>query len=225
MKLHSSIDEFLDQNRKYICLLDDNILGCSEWKDILLSLQKSNKRFEFKQGMDIRLMTDEKAKILNDSKYIGSYIFAFDNIKDKDIVEKKLKLWRKYCSKKTKLYIFCGYDRNNKWDYYFWVQDIIDTFERIKVLMKYRCLPYLMRFERYKEIPFYGIYVILSRWCNQPSFYTKQSLRQYVYITDAKCQKAENYSSKRYLEEFEKLHPEIAKEYFDMRFEDLNLYK
>src|SRR5690606_34927397 len=37
--LHSPIDEFLDEDRKYICLLDDNILGFSQWKLILESLQ------------------------------------------------------------------------------------------------------------------------------------------------------------------------------------------
>jgi hypothetical protein len=61
--IHSPIEEFLDVDRKYICLLDDNVLGYSKWKYIFESLQKTNKRFEFKQGMDIRLLTDEKTYI------------------------------------------------------------------------------------------------------------------------------------------------------------------
>ncbi len=139
---HSPVEEFVDEDRKYICLLDDNILGFGQWKSIIASLQKTNKRFEFKQGMDLRLMTDEKAKMLVESKYIGDYIFAFDNIADKDLIEEKLKLWRKYCKTKgqnTKLYIFCAFDRNNEWDYDFWKQDISEVFERIKILMQY-CL-------------------------------------------------------------------------------------
>ncbi len=219
VELHSPIEEFLDKNRKYICLLDDNILGFGQWKSIIESLQSTGKRFEYKQGMDIRIMTEEKAQLLSNSKYIGDYIFAFDNVADKEIIEKKLKLWRKYCSKTTKLYVFCGFDRKDKWDYDFWVQDIKDTFERIKILMKYGCLPYIMRFERYEESPYRGTYINLARWTNQPNFYKKKSFREFCEIN------GENSSTMKYLYEFEKEYPEIAKEYFDLRFEDLNLYK
>ena len=162
-------------------------------------------------------MTEEKAQLLSNSKYIGDYIFAFDNVADKEIIEKKLKLWRKYCSKTTKLYVFCGFDRKDKWDYDFWVQDIKDTFERIKILMKYGCLPYIMRFERYEESPYRGTYINLARWTNQPNFYKKKSFREFCEIN------GENSSTMKYLYEFEKEYPEIAKEYFDLRFEDLNL--
>ena len=35
----------------------------------------------------------------------------------------------------------------------------------------------------------------------------------------------ENSLTMRYLGEFEKDYPEIAKQYFDIKFEDLNMYK
>lgn len=218
VELHSPIEEFLDKNRKYICLLDDNILGFSQWKSIFNSLQCTDKRFEYKQGMDIRLMTDEKAKILSESKYIGDYIFAFDNIADKDSIEEKLRLWRKYCTKTTKLYVFCGFDRNDKWDYGFWVQDIKDTFKRIRTLMEYGCLSYIMRFNRYIESPYKGTYINLSRWCNQPDFYKKKSYREFCIAN------GENSSTVKYLNQLEVDHPDIAKEYFDMKFNKINEY-
>ena len=37
--IHSPMEEFIDNNKKKICLLDDNFFGCSEWKRILLQLQ------------------------------------------------------------------------------------------------------------------------------------------------------------------------------------------
>ena len=218
---HSPIEEFIDENRKYICLLDDNILGYGQWKSIIESLQKTNKRFEFKQGMDLRLMTDEKAKILNESKYIGDYIFAFDNIADKDLIEEKLKLWKRYCTttaQTTKLYVFCGFDRNDKWDYDFWVQDIKDTFERIKILMKYGCLPYIMRFERYKESPYAGTYINLARWCNQPNFFKKKSYREFCIANGV------NSSTVKYMNQLETEHSDIAKEYFNLKFDEMNNY-
>jgi len=223
---HSPIEEFLDEERKYICLLDDNILGYGQWKSIFDSLHNTGKRFEYKQGMDLRLMTDEKAKILNESKYIGDYIFAFDNIDDKDEIEEKLKLWRKYCiikGQNTKLYILCAFDRNDEWDNEFWIKDIRDTFERVKILMKYNCLPYIMRYEKYKVSPCYGMYVNIASWGNQPHLYKKKSFREWCVADDKR--KGENSATIKYINEFENKHPEIAKEYFDLKFDDLNEYK
>ena len=114
--VHSSLDEFVDVTRKKICLLDDNFLGCPEWKSMLQELQKTNKPFQFKQGLDERLLNDEKCEILFKSKYDGDYIFAFDNIKDYDLIESKLKLLRKHTNKIPKFYVLCGFDRNDKWD-------------------------------------------------------------------------------------------------------------
>ena len=74
---HSPLSEFLDKSRRKICLLDDNFLGCPNWKKLLRQVQATGKPFQFKQGLDERLLTEEKCKILFDSKYDGDYIFAF----------------------------------------------------------------------------------------------------------------------------------------------------
>ena len=62
--LHSPLEEFYDSSRKKICLLDDNILGCGNWRQIFKELIATNKPFKYKQGMDERLLTDEKCEIL-----------------------------------------------------------------------------------------------------------------------------------------------------------------
>ena len=118
--------------------------------------------------------------------------------------------------------MFCGFDRNDKWDDDFWIQDIKDTFERIKILMKYRCLPYIMRYDKYKESPYYGTYINLAGWCNQPNFYKKVSYRRYCEINQERT-KNKICSAIIYLKELEDKYPEIAKEYFDMKFEDMLL--
>lgn len=219
---HSSVGEFLDENRKYICLLDDNVLGYSGWKEIFEELNKSNKRFQYKQGMDERLLTQEKCEIILNSNYIGDYIFAFDNIEDKDIIIEKLKLWNKNRTKKgdtTKFYVFCGFDRNDKYDEDFWRQDLIDTFERVKILMEYKCLPYIMRHKNYENSPYKGTYINLARWCNQPQFFKKKSYREYCEVNKLRT-KTIICSAMRYLQELEEKYPEIANEYFDIKFED-----
>ena len=106
---HSSIQEFVDPDRPYICCLDDNILACAQWKEIFHELQATGKRFQFKQGCDERLLTNEKCvEIFEKSKWIGDYIFAFDNIKDRDLIESKLKLVRKHTDRILKFYVFVG---------------------------------------------------------------------------------------------------------------------
>lgn len=163
VSIHSSLEEFLDKDRKYICLLDDNILGYSQYEQIFNKLIETNKYFQYKQGMDERILTEDKILLLSKCKYKGDYIFAFDNIADKNLIIEKLKIWKKHIKKTTKFYVLCGYDRNNKWNQEFWKQDVIDTFERIKILMEYGCLPYIMRYNRYIESPYKGTYINLAR--------------------------------------------------------------
>lgn len=208
---HAPIKEFYDPSRKYIYLWDDNILAYSKWHEVFDELAEINRPFQFRQGMDIRLMTEEKAKIISQSKYRGDFIFAFDHIKDKELIEKNLALWKNHCSKTTKLYVLCAYESQDE-------TDIINTFERIKILMKFGCLPYIMRYDSYESGKYRGMYINLARWCNQPSFFKKKSFRQYCEMN------GDNSSTMRYLKEFEKDHPDIAKQYFDLRFDELTSY-
>lgn len=213
---HSPITEFLDPDRKYICLLDDNILSCRDWKGIFEELNATGKRFQFKQGMDERLLTDEKCEVIFNSNWIGDYIFAFDNIKDRKIIENKLDLVRKHTNKILKFYVFCGFnhDEPDTYPVDFWTKDIGNLFERIKILISHKCLPYVMRYKDYEKSPFSGMYITIARWCNQPSFIKKMSFREFCVAN------AENSASMRYMREFEKYHPHIADKYFYMKWSD-----
>ena len=185
--VHSPLKEFLDPSKKKVCLLDDNFLGCNDWKRMLTELRELGKPFQFKQGLDERILTDEKCNLLFSSKYDGDFIFAFDNIADKEIIEKKAKLIRQYCKNKghnIKFYVLCGFDRHDRYDNSFWQQDIKDTFERIFILAKYNFTPYIMRFEKYKTSPLYGTYVNLACWCNQPNFFYNLSYKQFCKKDD-----------------------------------------
>ena len=211
---HSSLEEFLDKSRPYICLLDDNVLSCKDWKSIFLELQAINKPFQFKQGMDERLLTDEKCEVIFKSNWIGDYIFAFDNIKDADIIENKLKLIREHTNIVPKFYLFCGYNHQNPNTYTdeFWLQDIIDMFERIRILMQYKCLPYIMRYLDYTNSPFSGTYINAARWCNQPSLFKKMSYREFCEANGV------NSICYKRMVEFEKKYPQISKKYFNLKF-------
>ena len=104
VSVHSPLSEFYDPARPKICLLDDNFFGCPTWRELLADLQRTNRPFQFKQGLDERLLTDEKCAALFGSKYDGDYIFAFDNVADAELIEKKILLARKYTDAVMKFY-------------------------------------------------------------------------------------------------------------------------
>lgn len=215
---HSPVNEFLDPNKPYIHLLDDNLLAFKEWEKIIDELEATGKPFQFKQGLDIRLMSERKAERFSKVSYHGDYIFAFDHIEDKKLIEKRLNTWRKYCLKSTKLYVLCAYDSQD-------ANDIVNTFERIKILMKYGCLPYIMRYELYKNSKYRSLYTQISRWCNQPQFFKKKSFRQFCEAHQAiRKNKEINCSAFQCMIDFEDEYPEIAKKYFDLRYDQLNQY-
>ena len=215
----AELSEFDDDNNDRITLLDDNLLAHKNRIDILRELQSTDKPFEFKQGLDFRLVNDEIINILENSKYAGDYIFAFDNIKDKQEIIRGLETWKKHNNKRLKFYVLTAYDRQNNYDKEFWKQDIIDTFERIKILMSYKALPYVMRYEKYENSPYRGMYINLAGWSNQPHLFKKMSFREYSKKKGGLLTNGDKGSAWRYMKEFEKKHPEIAKEYFDMKWE------
>lgn len=211
-KIHSPLNEFLDLSRKKICLLDDNVLSHPQWRKILGSLQETGKRFQFKQGLDERLLTPEKCEALFSCKYDGQYIFAFDNIADYELIKSKLQLIRKYYDRPCRFYVFCGFDRADNYGRSFWYHDIVDVFRRIELLMDYKCIPYIMRFIRYEESPYKGVYVQLARWCNQPALFKKMSFYDFCQLRP---------SSKRYLDQFITDNPELPRKYINMKWGEL----
>lgn len=214
---HSPVGEFLDEERPYIYLWDDNFLAFSGWEEILDELIATEKPFQFRQGLDIRLLTSKKAEKLSHVRYCGDFIFAFDHIEDKELIEKKLALWRAYADRGTRLYVLCAFDSQDE-------KDIENVFKRIKVLMRFGCLPYIMRYESYKNSRWRSLYVNIARWCNQPQFFKKKSFRQFCEANQEYHKNKETRcSAYASMLDFEEAFPEIASRYFDLRYEEENM--
>lgn len=213
-----------------IYLWDDNFLGYGRrCLGLLDKLIEADVPFQFRQGLDIRLMTDEYAERLSQCRYHGDFISAFDHIQDREIIEEKLKVWRAHCTKSTKLYVLCGYgshcitdpkhyisegDTMDEKDYI----DICNTFERIRILMRHQCLPYITRYHEYEQSRYRGMYVQLARWCNQPGFFKKKSFREFIDVnrgsSNGRCAASDA------LELFLNDNPSFPTEYLDMKFSD-----
>jgi len=220
---HSPLEEFFDPKRPKICLLDDNFYGCGKWKKMQQELLNTKRSFKFKQGLDERLLTDEKCEKLFSGVYDGDYTFAFDNIVDYDLIRSKLQMIRRYTrSNNIRFYVLVGFESTD-------AVDIENAFKRIALLIRYRCLPYIMRYQGKDEVPwkeskYKTMYVSLARWCNQPSFFKKMSFRTF-------CERNQDFhrnpdtlcSTLRAMKEFEEEHPEIAKKYFDLCYDQISM--
>ncbi len=216
---HSPVVEFYDESKPYIYLWDDNILAYPKWNEVLDELEATGKPFQFRQGIDLRLMTDEKAKRFTSTKYQGDFIFAFDHLSDREKIIDNVQLWKRYSPKVCKMYVLSAFESQDE-------VNIADVFERIRILMQYGSLPYIMRHENYKTSQYKSMYIELARWCNQPQFFKKKSFREFcVANQEYKKDQSSNCSAYQAMIDFEEKHPEIAKKYFDLKFENENIYK
>ena len=136
-----------------LILLDNNILTRFDlFKKVLEFCKDKNIKVDFNQGLDCRLINEEKAEFINQyRKYILEIRFAFDNLDYRDAVEKTSKLvkggnfWYVYCD-----------------------ENIESALERLLILKRLKQRTYLMRNNRITGKGFHK-YTVLSKWasCNQ----------------------------------------------------------
>ena len=233
----SPLSEFMDITRPKLCFLDDNFFGYPCWKELIEPVIQSGKRFQFKQGLDERLLTADKISAMAKWKYDNEMIFAFDNIKDKELIISKLKLIREVApnwKRELKFYVFCGFDRADVWDDKFWEQDIRDLFERITILRAYGAKPYVMRYERVYDSEYAPFYAAVASYCNQPSMFTSFSFRLFCQCRGMRKEGYKKYkrdidaylknvgfkgSEWRSMEAIAERFPDIAYRYFDINSE------
>ena len=95
----------------------------------------------------------------------------------------------------------------------------INIFKRLEIIGKYRAVPYLMRYERYTDSPFAGLYKTLATYCNKGGIFKKVSFADFCRgqfqkaVTDGKpCSKWRYYSV------FINEYSHIEKEYFTTHY-------
>lgn len=102
----ADLSEFWN-GQKNIVLLDPNISACADWRDVFQQLIDSKACIDFSQGLDIRLMTDEKIEMLKQIK-TKSVHFAWDRYEDKDIILPTLKRFKEITNwGRRKIIVYC----------------------------------------------------------------------------------------------------------------------
>lgn len=124
--------------QKEIKLLDPNLLACTDWKVLLKQLIDSKTWVDFTQGLDIRLMDDEKTHMLNQVKSKMIH-FAWDNYEFKTY--EALKKFRPLINldfRRLRVYVLTNFDTTHE-------QDL----ERVYKLRELDYDPYIMIYDKY----------------------------------------------------------------------------
>ena len=162
-------------DKKKAIFMDNNILAYEGCNDILRWLIVHKIKCEFNQGLDIRLINDENARLLSMLKYSGEYFFAFDNPADKPVIEEQLKIVKRWIDKDWKLKFFLYFQPKMK------VKDLI---MRVEWCRKNYCLPYVMRDKECwnADIHLKNFLIDYSAYCNQPAFFKNMSFDEFIYF-------------------------------------------
>lgn len=88
----ADLSEFWN-GQKNVCLCDPNLIACKDWKDLVQQLIDSKAYIDINQGIDIRMMTEEKANMLMQLK-VKRVHFAWDRYEDKDFIVPKFKMFK-----------------------------------------------------------------------------------------------------------------------------------
>ena len=108
--LHSPIDEFYDESKSKLTMIDDNVMGLpnKELFKIFDRLGEIGKPFQYRQAMDIRLLTDERIFSINFDS-VAMIVFDGDNgnrkEKDKDVVDIVVDKVREVVDKVKEVYL------------------------------------------------------------------------------------------------------------------------
>lgn len=159
--------------QKEIKLLDPNLLACIDHERLLQQLIDSGASVEFTQGLDIRLMTDQIANMLNQVK-IKEIHFAWDDIKQSPKILDGLRLYAKIAKKKPhgyygSVYVLTNFNTTQE-------QDL----ERVYKLRELNYDPYIMIYNK-EQAPRQTR--LLQRWVNNK-------------IVFMKCNRFEDFNSK-----------------------------
>jgi hypothetical protein len=147
------------EHSKYI-LMDNNFLASSVWRDKLLFFIENNIKVSFNQGLDIRLINEEKIKLLSKVRYYDRKFkyrrlyFSFDKVTIEKVFREKIEIILKYIKAyHLMVYILTGFDTSFEED-----------LKRFSIIREYKCDPYIMIYNNKKDDPLLRCF---ARWVNK----------------------------------------------------------
>lgn len=163
----ADVDLFTRGGHEQIDVLDANILACPDKHDLLAQYRDSRRYINFNQGLDIRLLDEEDAHILNGIRFKrdNHRHFAWDNPNEdlrKDF-ERAAKLlhWKR----KGSVYVLTNFGSTEEQDLY-----------RVQVLRELGYDPYIMIYDK-SNAPKRVRH--MQRWCNNKIIFRNVKWEEY----------------------------------------------
>lgn len=157
--------------QKNIVLCDPNLIACKDWKSLLQQLIDSKAYVDINQGIDIRMMTEEKAEMIKQIK-VKSVHFAWDKYEDKEWIVPKFRMFKEitqWAKQKMTVYVLTNFNTTLE-------QDL----ERIYTLRDLGYSPYVMIYEKY-NLPKGNILIKLQKWVNsRVGFYACEKFEDFL---------------------------------------------
>ena len=145
---NAPITEFLHPDHKKVILLDNNFQASPEWHENISFIQEHDLKVNFNQGIDCRIVTEEFAHALANTKFYdwhfktrGLYM-AFDSMTHEKPLKRALQLFEEagIPRKRFLIYILAGYDTTHEEDLY-----------RIDQTIDFGAIPYIMPYNQSKD--------------------------------------------------------------------------
>ncbi len=171
IRFENSIDKIV--RHKKVKFMDNNLLAYPNHMDILRELRDKNINCQFNQGLDLRLVTDENAKLLSELRYMGKYIFAFDDIRLEKVIARGTARMQKYMPQAWKMRFFIYVNADDK---------LHSLVYRVKWCKNHGVLPYIMRDKNCKTSMYRDFITDCTGWVAGTSgIFCVASFGQYLF--------------------------------------------
>jgi len=172
IKDHAPIDEFYVPQWKKLILWDNNFLASPKWHENLKEIIARKIKVSFNQGLDIRLIDEENAKLLSKTHYYDykfkrpRLYFSFDTPEIEPEVSKGIETLTKagVAPHHLMFYVLVGFNTTFEQDYH-----------RFEVLTKMGIKPFIMIYNNRRDKP---ILRHFARWVNK-RYYKVCTFRHY----------------------------------------------
>jgi len=137
------LERYIYPGHKRIILWDNNFFASPNWKNIMKDLQDIGLPVDFNQGIDARLINDEKARMIAELK-TPLIRTAFDDLHEEKAVTDAVDILAQNGIRRRKIFIYTLY---NFFDEEHYNDTPTNFFKRIKLISELGCVSYPMRFE------------------------------------------------------------------------------
>ena len=133
-----SIYQFWNREHRDIVLLDNNLLASPNWKETMTDLEREKLKVDFNQGLDIRLVDEEKAYYLSKLKYKKQLRFALDDIRYEKNFRRGMETLRNAGTNLSSvmIYFLIGFGSSLEGD-----------LARLEIIKSYKATPFAMNYQ------------------------------------------------------------------------------